>query len=125
MSSTSLGVTPRSKPWLARHLPSAMKAMKPTTYMRPYQRTAKGPKLKTMGSICGCVSIARIIPQEARSIGAAGTQGLGVDESHHEGERGDPGLQQQVALVQGHAHQLAGAHHEQARGREHRVDHAH
>src|SRR5688500_841805 len=58
MSSTSLGSMPR-QPWRARHLPSARNATKPTTYMRPYQRTANGPRLKTMGSNWGWVSKAK------------------------------------------------------------------
>src|SRR3954463_15674384 len=56
MSSTSRASSPGARPRLTRSLPSAMNAMKPTTYMSPYQRTASGPKETRTGSNCGWTS---------------------------------------------------------------------
>src|SRR5258706_7442590 len=59
MSSTSFSVISPPRPRRTRHLPSTMTAMNAITYMRPYQRTESGPRLKTMGSNCGWVSTER------------------------------------------------------------------
>src|SRR5258706_1854 len=91
MSSNCARVT-GMMPCLMRRMPSHQAAAKPTRYIKPYQRTARGPIWNAIGSISGW----------AGTVGVSQASGVGDEVGCGGGARaagpGSPGLEHRMPV---------------------------